>query len=98
MLGCTQDAGGVSFAVRIVPRASWSEIIGEHGGALRVRLAAPPVEGAANEELIRLLARAVGVPRGGVKIVGGHTGRGKRVRVEGVGCGALERLIECVEK
>jgi uncharacterized protein (TIGR00251 family) len=50
--------GTLIFNVLVVPRASRSEIVGEHNGALRVRIAAPPVDGAANEELIRTLARA----------------------------------------
>lgn len=98
MLLCTQDAGGVTFAVRVVARASRSEVVGEFDGAVRVRLAAPPINGAANEELIRLLSRALGVLRGEVKIISGYTVRSKRVRVEGIGCVAFERLINGMEK
>jgi hypothetical protein len=76
-----------------VPRASRSEIVGEHDGALRVRLAAPPVEGAANQELIRLLARALDVPRGSVEIISGQTAKLKQVRVEGTSLAKLESLI-----
>ncbi|HEX5832564.1 MAG TPA: DUF167 domain-containing protein, partial [Pyrinomonadaceae bacterium] len=64
--------GQVVFKVQVVPRASRSEVVGEHNGALRVRIAAPPVDGAANEELIRILAKTFSVSRRVVKIVSGH--------------------------
>jgi len=75
-----------------VPRASRSEVVGEHNGALRVRIAAPPVDGAANEELVRVLAKKFGVARSAVSIVGGQSARTKQVRVEGVKAEDLERL------
>ena len=65
--------GMLIFQVRVVPRASRSEIVGEHDGAVRVRIAAPPVDGAANEELIRLLARKLGLARSAISITGGHS-------------------------
>lgn len=55
MINYSEKDGTLTFNVRVVTRASRSEIVGEHDGALRVRIAAPPVEGAANEELVRLL-------------------------------------------
>ncbi len=69
--------------MQVVPRASRSEIVGEHNGALRVRIAAPPVDGAANEELVRVLARSFGLPRGAVEITAGHSSKIKTVRVTG---------------
>jgi hypothetical protein len=83
MLQLTETGGAITFAVRVVPRASRSEIAGEHDGALRVRVAAPPVEGAANEELTRFLARALGVAARDVEILSGHASKLKRVRVRG---------------
>jgi len=80
--------------VRVVPRAARSGIAGEHDGALRVRVQAPPVEGAANEELKRTLARAFDVPSRAVRIVGGQTAKLKRVRVEGAHCSQLESLAD----
>ena len=84
--------GEMVFRVQVVPRASRSEIVGEHNGALRVRLAAPPVDGAANEELIHLLAKAFKVSRGAVTIVSGHTSRLKQVSIDGVSEAALNSL------
>jgi len=92
MLRCTETGGALAFAVRVVPRASKSEIVGEHDGALRVRLAAPPVEGAANEELTRIIARALRVPSRAVEITSGHTSKTKFVRVAGVAKEQLLRL------
>ncbi len=88
-----ERAGAVRFAVRAQPRASRSEVVGEYGDALRVRLAAPPVEGEANAELVKCLARWLGVPRGAVRLVVGATGRNKIVEVDGVGPDAVFRAL-----
>ena len=95
MLRYTETDGAITFGVRVVPRASRSEIAGEHDGALRVRVAAPPVEGAANEELARTIARALGVPTRAVEIVSGHASKTKRVRVAGA---SGERLLSLVDE
>lgn len=71
----------ITFAVRVQPRASHSAIAGEIDGALKVRLTAPPVEGAANEELIRFLSKLFGVPRQQIVIASGATARNKIIRV-----------------
>jgi uncharacterized protein (TIGR00251 family) len=83
LLRYSEKDGVITFPVRVVPRASRSEIAGEHDGALRIRVTAPPVDGAANEEVIRLLARALGVTRSAVEIVSGQTSKTKRVKVRG---------------
>ena len=70
--------------ILVQPRASRSEIVGPHGDMLKVRLAAPPVDGAANEELVRFLAKEFGVPQRAVEIVAGLSSRRKTVRVTGV--------------
>jgi uncharacterized protein (TIGR00251 family) len=71
--------------VWVQPRASRDEVSGLQGEAVKVRLAAPPVEGRANDALVRLLAKRLGVPRTAVGIVRGQAGRRKTVRVEGLG-------------
>ena len=73
----------VEFLVRVVPRSSRSEIVGLHDGALKVKLNAPPVDGAANDELVKLLAKEFKVAASAIEIVRGHTSRSKRVRVRG---------------
>jgi hypothetical protein len=94
MLRYTETDGALTFAVRVVPRASRSEIVGEHDGALRVRVAAPPVEGAANEELVRTLAHALGIPARAVEIKSGHASKTKLVRVAGATRARLLSLVE----
>lgn len=94
MLRYTESAGAITFAVRVVPRAARSEIAGEHDGALRVRVAAPPVEGAANKELRRTLARAFGLPTRAVEIISGQTVKTKRVRVTGADSRTLLQLLD----
>lgn len=95
MLKCIERDGAISFKVRVVPRASCSEVVGEHDGALRVRVAAPPIEGAANEELVRTLARALGVPSRAVMIKAGHAAKTKQVTVHGAQRETLESLVGC---
>jgi len=92
MIECLEEKDAVTFKVRVVPRASRSGFAGEQDGALRVRIAAAPVEGAANEELVSVVARALRVPRSAVEITGGHHGRTKRIRVTGMTCQAIMAL------
>lgn len=80
----SSTSGGVLIDVRVVPRAGRAGVAGTRDGALLVRLHAAPVEGAANAELVEVLARALGVPKRAVSIVSGERGRLKRVRVDGV--------------
>jgi uncharacterized protein len=83
----------LTFAVRVVPRASRSEVGGEHNGALRVRLGAPPVDGAANRELMRVLAKSFQVPQTAVEIVSGANSKNKIVRLYGADARRLEQLM-----
>ncbi len=78
-----QRGDDVRLTVHVQPRASRTEAAGEHGDALKVRLAAPPVEGEANRELVRWLAKQVGVPPSRVRIVTGESARRKVVEIEG---------------
>jgi uncharacterized protein (TIGR00251 family) len=78
------DEAAALVDVRVIPRAKKTEVDGERDGALVVRVAAPPVEGAANDALIDFFARALRVPRHAVRIVSGERGRRKRVAIAGV--------------
>ena len=78
------SADDVRIAVRCTPRGGADRIDGVVEGALRVRVAAPAVDGAANEALLRLLAGELGLPRGAVRLIAGATGRRKLVAIEGV--------------
>jgi uncharacterized protein (TIGR00251 family) len=81
------------LSVRLQPRARRDEIVGERGGAVVIRVAAPPVDGKANQALCRLIAKAAGVPPSRVSVVRGHTARDKLIRVEGVEIDALRRQL-----
>jgi uncharacterized protein (TIGR00251 family) len=76
--------GAVVFEVRVAPRASRSRVVGVQDGALKVALTAPPVDGAANEALRKLLAKALGVSKSDVEIVRGDRARIKVLRVNGI--------------
>lgn len=75
--------GSVILTLHIQPGAKKTEITGLHGEALKIRLAAPPVDGKANAALIAFLAKACGVSKSSVELVSGDTSRAKRVRVTG---------------
>jgi uncharacterized protein (TIGR00251 family) len=72
------------LAIRVQPRAKRTEIAGERGGTLVIRVAAPPVDGKANDAVRRLIAQRLGVPRSAVEIVRGESARDKLVRIEGL--------------
>jgi uncharacterized protein (TIGR00251 family) len=84
MVRITHSEGGATFAVKVVPRASRNEIAGTHQDLIRVRLTAPPVEGAANRALVKFLAGVLDVSRQDVEIVAGHASRRKVIRVMGL--------------
>jgi len=86
-------SGGVRIRIRLAPRASRTAVLGAHGGALKIALTAPPVEGKANKALIAFLAKQLGVAKGAARIVSGELARDKVVQVEGVSAAeAVPRL------
>lgn len=88
-LRTSEEHGAVTFEVRVIPRASRNRIVGSQEGALKVALTAPPVEGAANQALRKLLAKTFGVSKSSVEIVRGERGRVKLIRIRG---GDVSRL------
>ncbi|OQA29267.1 MAG: hypothetical protein BWY59_00446 [Verrucomicrobia bacterium ADurb.Bin345] len=89
-----ESEGSVVLSVRVVPRAAKDAVQGIMGEALKIRLCAPPVEGKANEALVRFLAKALDIPPSRVELVAGATGRNKRVRVRGLPAKAVQgRLL-----
>lgn len=78
------QADGVTLAIKLQPRASKNEIGEPLGTELRIKVTAPPVDAAANEALLRLLAEKLDCPRGSVQLARGHTSRHKLVKVQGV--------------
>lgn len=89
----TPDADGAILAVRVIPRAGRSRIAGIRDGALLVRLAAAPVDGAANAALLVLLADAMQLPRRSLALTAGERSRDKRVRIAGVSASTLAARI-----
>lgn len=92
-LSLRTTAEGVRVPVRVAPRASRDAVLGVHDGALKVALTAPPVEGAANESLVKLLAKSLGVSKGSVRLVSGEKSRDKVVVVVGVDEAAVRALV-----
>lgn len=86
-------AGGCSLEVWVQPRASKDQVAGLQGDALKVRVAAPPVDGEANDALIRFLAKSLGVPRSGVRIQRGEAGRRKSLFIAGLSAAEARRLL-----
>ncbi|MFA6313803.1 MAG: DUF167 family protein [Sterolibacterium sp.] len=83
----------VVLSLHIQPGAKKTEIAGLHGEALKIRLAAPPVDGKANDCLIAYLAQTLGIAKGRIDLISGISSRAKRVRVEGVDAEAVRRKL-----
>ena len=84
MVAVTENAGGISFSVRVHPRAKKNSITGEIGGALKLALTAPPADGAANQACVEYFSKSLKVPRSSVTIASGERNRTKVVRVDGM--------------
>lgn len=96
MIGLREEADGVSFEVRVQPRSSKAEINGVHDGALRVRLTAPPVEGAANRQCIELFSRKMKIPKRAIRIASGASARRKRLKVLGMSMKEVKNILGAV--
>ena len=96
LISATERAGGVQFAVRVVPRAGRTEAAGVRDGALIVRLAAAPVEGAANEALISYLSSLLRRPKRDIAIAGGGKSRDKRIVVAGLTLAELHDALSAI--
>ncbi|MDO9229882.1 MAG: DUF167 domain-containing protein [Syntrophales bacterium] len=93
MIPLRETETGVVFRIRVVPRASRREPVGIRDDTLKLRITAPPVEGKANRECVRMLAELLGVKKTQVAIISGHTSRTKTVAVEGVKAKEIAALI-----
>ena len=82
MLKIDADKVGLKFNIYVQPRSSRNQVVGLHGDALKVKIKAPPVEGAANKMCIAVLAKALNVPKSAVEIVSGHSARTKRLLIQ----------------
>lgn len=84
---------GVLILLHVQPRASRTEVSGEHDGRLKLRIAAPPVDGAANQEIVNWLSKQLKVPKRDVTIVSGERGRSKTVQVDGLSVSDVRALL-----
>ena len=91
-----RPADSLTLSVRIQPRASKNEVIHQTDGKLKIRLTAPPVDGAANEALIRFLSDLFSAPKSQIEIMSGHTGRDKIVRIHGKSEADAKRVLNSV--
>ena len=90
----TAVPGGIEIRITVIPRAGRTAVAGTRNGALLVRLAAAPVDGAANDALIALLAVTLAVPRRSVTLVSGERSKTKRVRVAGLSAAQAAATLE----
>jgi len=88
-----KSEGGAALAVQVLPRAGKNEVVGVQGDVIKIRLTAPPVEGAANAALIGFLADTLGVAKGRIEIVAGETSRRKLVTILGMTPAEVERRL-----
>jgi uncharacterized protein (TIGR00251 family) len=93
MLPIRETKGGVCIDVLVQPRASREKIGPVHDERIKIAVTAPPVEGAANAAVAKLIARALGCPRGDVEVIRGMTSRRKTVRVLGVSRASVEEIL-----
>jgi uncharacterized protein (TIGR00251 family) len=93
MIDFIEKDDALIFSVRVIPRSSKSEIVGEFDNALKVKLNSPPVDGAANTELIKLLAKEFDVSKNQVEILSGTTSKSKQVKISGVKKNALPEIF-----
>jgi uncharacterized protein len=93
MVPIRESAGGVTFAIRVHPRAKKNAITGTHGEALKLALTAPPIEGRANDAVIEFFAELLRLPRSSITIAAGQTSRNKVVRISGITARVLEEKL-----
>jgi uncharacterized protein (TIGR00251 family) len=93
VIAVNETATGISFGVKVQPRARKNAIVGELGDALKIALTAPPISGRANRACIHLLADLLKVPRSAVTILSGESSRNKIIRVTGISAETLKRKL-----
>jgi len=84
MINFIEKEESLIFSVRVLPKSSKSEIVGEIEGSLKVKIKSPPVDGAANAELIKVLSKFFNVSKSAVEIIGGQTSKNKQVKITGI--------------
>ena len=90
----SEKDGAVRISVHVQPRASRTEVVGEHGNSIKLRVAAPPVDGEANHEVVRFFAKLLQLPIAAVNVVSGQSSRRKIIEIAGVSAEAVQRKLE----
>jgi uncharacterized protein len=93
LIEVNEKNGTVTFKIRAQPRASKTEMVGEYAGALKLRIAAPPVDGKANAEVIKFFSKFFDVPNRNVEIVSGDSSRDKIIRIHNVSMAHVQTLL-----
>jgi uncharacterized protein (TIGR00251 family) len=93
MIPINERDGGVTFAIKVHPRAKKNAIAGEAGDALKLALTAPPVDGKANDACVKFFAKLLKVPRSSITIAAGQTSRNKVIRVAGISARELQARL-----
>jgi hypothetical protein len=93
MLRISEIAEGVRLEVKVQPRSSRNQVVGEQNGVLKIKLTAPPVDGEANSALVAFLASSLKVPRQDISILRGETSRNKLVEINGISSGELMKKL-----
>lgn len=94
----TERPGGLHLTVRVKPRAAKSRVLGVRNGALEVAVAAPPVDGAANQELVKTIARFLTLKKSAIRLAGGATSRNKVLFLEGLALGEVANRVRLLEQ
>ncbi len=84
MIKITENENSIVFGVRVIPRSSKSEIVGEYDECLKVKLTSPPVDGEANEELIKLFSKTFNISKSDISILSGQTSKTKQIQILGL--------------
>jgi uncharacterized protein (TIGR00251 family) len=93
LIDIKEQDGVVTLRIRVQPRASRTELAGEHGGAIKLKIAAPPVDGKANEQCRRFLAKLLDVSAGSVEIIKGDSSRDKVIRIHNISADRVRQAL-----
>jgi uncharacterized protein len=93
LIELNEKNGAVTFRLRAQPRASKTEITGEHGGAVKLRIAAPPVDGKANDEVVRFFSKLFEVPIRSIEMVSGDSSRDKLIRIHNISMARVQEVL-----
>ncbi|MBN2538458.1 MAG: YggU family protein [Deltaproteobacteria bacterium] len=93
MIPVGETTDGIVLNIRVIPRSSRCELAGIQGDALKLRITAPPVEGAANKECVRFLSGMLGIKKSQIKIIAGHKSKNKKVSISGITRKDIESVV-----